>query len=363
MLKKFQVKNFQSHKDTTIEFHPGLNVIRGTSDHGKTALIRALIWLARNRPTGEGFKNLDSGKDDIVEVSLEFDEHRISHIREKGKSKYLVDGEELKAHGAAVPDHVTEALNIRDYNIQEQLDRHFLILSSPGDVAKEFNRIVNLDEIDIVTQRINKLARDNDVRVKISEEKLHELEAQKSSLEFVPSLDNRVSKLEQLREKIRQKEVQKERLEDFLQKYIDLARRLRALAPMAKLEDKVSHNRNLAAKLADLRVRRNALDSLLWKLKDISDLKGVLKGVMGRSEEVKKYRGIANKLLDLQRKRLDLITMREDLEDIQADLVSAGDEWAKKRARFKDLIEKAGTCPLCLSELGKEEIERLVKAI
>lgn len=363
MLKKFRVKNFQSHKDTTIEFHPGLNVIKGTSDHGKTALARAIIWLARNRPTGEGFKNLDAEKDDIVEVSLEFGEHQISHIREKGKSKYLVNGEELKAHGAAVPDHVTELLNIGDYNIKEQLDSPFLILSSPGEVAKEFNRIVNLDEVDVVLQRVNKLVRDNDIRTKISEEKLNELESQKLSLEFVPELDTRIARLEQLREKINQKRVKKERLEDFLRKYVNLARRLRALAPMAQLKDKVSHNRNLAAKMVDLKVRRDALDDLLWKLKDISDLKGVLKGVMDRSEEVKKYRGVANKLLELQRKRLDLMTMREDLEDIQGDLVDSKKDWSEKRVKFKNLIEKAGTCPLCLSELGKEEIERLVKAI
>lgn len=44
-IKKLVVDNFQSHEHTEVEFGPGLNVIVGPSDHGKSALVRALRWL------------------------------------------------------------------------------------------------------------------------------------------------------------------------------------------------------------------------------------------------------------------------------------------------------------------------------
>jgi len=56
MIKYLQIQNFQSHKDSLLEFDPGVNVIVGSSDSGKTAVIRALRWLVWNRPSGDAFR-------------------------------------------------------------------------------------------------------------------------------------------------------------------------------------------------------------------------------------------------------------------------------------------------------------------
>jgi DNA repair protein SbcC/Rad50 len=44
-INKVRIENFQSHEDTLMEFHKGLNVITGPSDHGKSAVMRAIKWV------------------------------------------------------------------------------------------------------------------------------------------------------------------------------------------------------------------------------------------------------------------------------------------------------------------------------
>ena len=47
-LKRVRLENFQSHKNSIIDFDRGLNVIVGPSDSGKSAIIRAIKWALYN---------------------------------------------------------------------------------------------------------------------------------------------------------------------------------------------------------------------------------------------------------------------------------------------------------------------------
>ena len=53
MLSKITLKNIQAHEDLTLEFGPGRNVIHGSSDSGKTAVLRGLLWTAINDGIGD----------------------------------------------------------------------------------------------------------------------------------------------------------------------------------------------------------------------------------------------------------------------------------------------------------------------
>lgn len=49
------IQNFQSHSRSELAFDPGLNVIVGPSDNGKSAVLRALRWALYNEPRGSEF--------------------------------------------------------------------------------------------------------------------------------------------------------------------------------------------------------------------------------------------------------------------------------------------------------------------
>ena len=57
MITKIEIKNFQSHKHTVIDFSNGVNVIIGSSDCGKSAIIKAMRWCITNSPAGNSFRS------------------------------------------------------------------------------------------------------------------------------------------------------------------------------------------------------------------------------------------------------------------------------------------------------------------
>lgn len=164
MINSLILNNFQSHKHSGLEFDPGLNVIIGPSDSGKTAIIRAMRWVVWNRPLGNAMCSNWGG-----ETSIEINANNISVIRKEGKEKsYLLNDLEFKAFGTSVPDEIVNALNLSEINLQSQLDAPFLLSQSAGEVAQHFNRIANLDKIDTGLQNIQswikKISKDIDYK-------------------------------------------------------------------------------------------------------------------------------------------------------------------------------------------------------
>jgi len=59
-ITRLHVENFQNHRNTRLSLSPGLNVIFGEAEQGKSALIRALAWLFFNLPPGADFRRSGS---------------------------------------------------------------------------------------------------------------------------------------------------------------------------------------------------------------------------------------------------------------------------------------------------------------
>ena len=89
MIEYIQLRNFQSHKDSELEFSPGVNVIIGDSDQGKTAIMRAFYWLIFGKPSGDSMRKWNTKAD--TEVTVETAEHQISRIRGKSVNQYIVE--------------------------------------------------------------------------------------------------------------------------------------------------------------------------------------------------------------------------------------------------------------------------------
>ena len=92
-----------------------------------------------------------------------------------------------------------------EINLQEQFDQPFLLAKSysPGEVAKHFNKVAKLDEIDIglknINSSINSINREQKVResdLKIAEEDIKEydhLEKFEAEVEALEALDDQIS--------------------------------------------------------------------------------------------------------------------------------------------------------------------------
>ena len=151
------IKNFQSVRDAQLEFGPGLTMIAGPSDHGKTAILRAVKALLTNR-SGREFISYGTNQCSVVIDGIEW--------HKGADSRYVIDGNSFTRLGVSVPPEVYEKLSIFPVdidgdkvflNLNEQFDGPFLLLSSPSKVAKLFG---NFSSIDVVYGGMAKCVKD-----------------------------------------------------------------------------------------------------------------------------------------------------------------------------------------------------------
>jgi DNA repair ATPase RecN len=176
MINKLSIRNFQSHKDTEVEFCDGINTILGESNRGKTAMLRALYWVFFNRPDGFAFashwiRDPDNNKSLMkpVSVKIELDSKKIiERKRTDAFNGYIMDENEeqpFKALRTNVPEEIQDALNINEGNIQKQMDAPFLLSDTAGGVARFFNKTINLDIIDYLLLQVDRLKRETKAKM------------------------------------------------------------------------------------------------------------------------------------------------------------------------------------------------------
>ena len=166
-IKKLSLRNFQSHRETDLEFSPGLNIIVGPSDQGKSAIIRALRWLFYNEPRGTGFIRVGETRCQVrVELSngvaverirdesgrinryiLECRVRRLWYLN--GLTGGAVGGQEGPGHTKLVVDR-DKALEI---NLAGQLEAPFLLEETGSTRSKVLGRMANLHIIDAAQRK------------------------------------------------------------------------------------------------------------------------------------------------------------------------------------------------------------------
>jgi DNA repair exonuclease SbcCD ATPase subunit len=199
MIASIHLKNFQSHKDTYMEFDPGVNVIVGSSDSGKTAIIRALYWVINNKPDGAAFCSHWGGPTEVIikaagppgQAPVE-----IKRLRTKTKNEYHMGGEVFKAFGHGVPEPIRKALALGAINMQRQLDKHFLISNTAGEVAQTLNETVNLNIIDEAQAGVAKRIRNIQQDIKTEEQRGEELAEELKGYEYIGRAEALIQGLE-----------------------------------------------------------------------------------------------------------------------------------------------------------------------
>jgi len=153
-IKKIELKNFQAHKDTVVDFSAGVNVIVGASDRGKSSIIRALQLVFFNRPGGTAFIR-HGAKEARVTITMD-DGTVIKRVRTASKNYYQIDEQEpLKAPGRDVPPEVLAICPMQEINFQGQHDSPFMLSETAGECGRMLNKCVDLTVIDRVLSDLN----------------------------------------------------------------------------------------------------------------------------------------------------------------------------------------------------------------
>lgn len=218
MLKSIKIFNFQSHKHTEMKLSPGINALAGNSDCGKSAVLRSLCWGILNTPSGDAYisdwAKTQKGsikKGATCRVDIETDEGKqVSRVRGEGFNGYLLflsgaeqSDQSFEAIRSDVPEQVTETLRLGTVNIQRQLDGPFLLSSTPGEVARYINTLVNLTKIDDYQSAVASKIRVLGINKKNIEDAVADSSKQVESLSWVDEAEKKVKKVAELENEFR----------------------------------------------------------------------------------------------------------------------------------------------------------------
>lgn len=229
MITKLQLKNFQCHKSLTLDLSQRVTTIVGSSDVGKSAIIRALQWVCFNRPSGDQFRK--HGEKDVG-VRLTVDGKSITRYRSRSSNSYRINKRMLKAFGATVPESITTHLQIGAFNFQAQHDSPFWLSLSPGEVGRRLNSIVNLEVIDQVLKKNSRRLKHLNMTVEVRKQQAQEQKEQIDGLAWVEDAklsSNRINMLSGLLQRDRLRVSQLEAAIDAIEEIERRRRPLRGL--------------------------------------------------------------------------------------------------------------------------------------
>jgi len=149
MLKKISLENFMAHEATSLELAPGVTVLTGPNNIGKSAIVEALRYLLYNPPPKHVIRH---GAREAV-VRLELDSGEIITWRRQGsRAAYSLQApdrppEEYYKFGREVPEDIRTLLRLDQVvtDTGEKIDIHLgnqrepiFLLDKPGSHAAGF---------------------------------------------------------------------------------------------------------------------------------------------------------------------------------------------------------------------------------
>lgn len=342
MLDVVEISNYQSHEISRFEFCSGINVIVGPSDNGKSAVLRAICWVIENKPDGVGFVShwnlTDKGvlKSPTV-VSLFFDRRIITRRRGKDVNQYEIDGKVLDTVGRDVPPDVASALNMTEVNIQRQLDAHFLLSDSAGEVARILNRTIRLDDIDKLLALVEQKKRATRSSVEQVSIELDEVSNQVKDLGWIENVELLVEKCKTLSISSIGMKKNKEVLELLLREYSSLQQILQD-CNTGSAEQDVEEVLQLDKRLTDAKIDLNDLKISLDRfsaandtLTSLKDLDAILEMVDKAASYISTKAALEIQLRDLKEsvleydKGLQVVNECGDLGELEECIQSIND--------------------------------------
>lgn len=365
MLSSIKIKGFQSHLDTEIEFHPGLNILVGASDAGKTSIHRAIRWVVHNEPHGTAFM---SKRVETTSVTLDTDSGD-SVVRSRGReNSYEVNGKLFQGFGALVPEEVRDLLGMQKAEFSDrevwlsnssQLDAPFLLTETSGQAARMLGKLAGTEDLDAA----GKLANSELVRSRQSlrahmdqQEKLGKELLEYSWLSRIECLLDSMRALYEIIEN-------KKAIRDSL---IEIRRSLLSIQGESVRANEIveSIRPTETQTLAVLNNTRSDLLSIDGQLKLLTAQgersKAILAGVRGvpSIDDLKSNVGVLS----------GLTTLRSDLGTVQSGMQESGDRADGQGSvlrvvsdEYEKYLVDLGICPVCNAPMEEERIHQYIK--
>lgn len=322
MIESVEIRNFQSHKHTVLEFVPGTNVIIGLSDAGKSAVFRAINWVLSNRPLGDAYRS-EWGGDTHVILRLS-DGNVVERFRSASSNEYRVNGEILKAFGSDPPEAVLEVLRMDSANIQAQGAPPFLLSASPGEAARMLNKAASLDEIDRTIANLRKSLQETNRRLEYNTKQKERLEEELQEYANLAYLEEQVLELESIEEEYQKRKSSTESLSKLVSNVRKVSEDLSKLDYVPALIKRCEDVDKLYERLETVTDGANALEGIIRQvevaerdLKKTDKVPELLEALDAITDQHQDYRDRKSRLLTLMRIVRRIKTVQASLDKVQ----------------------------------------------
>lgn len=326
-LQSISLKNFRSWKNETVEFDPGVSIIIGENDNGKTNILRGINWAANNKPPGEDYRSHWGGDTSVV---LKIEDKEVGRHRTDKDNFYTLTGykEPFKSFGQGVPETIKQFLNLSAINIAFQLDGPFLLGKSPSDVARYYNDIVNLDIIDRSLRNIRKTLSDENNELESKEKEKEKLTTQLKDFEWLDDAEKNIVSLEKQQEIIRKKDAEWSALSVLSKLLKEQQETLNKITQITKHERQVLRFINIENKIKKKDTELQELKIFTEKLNSLEEKEAKIQAVLMFERKV-------NCLISLDRKIDTALTEYNEL----TDFIKAIKEYEEKEKSIRNKIK------------------------
>jgi len=359
VINEIVIHNFKSHKDTQVSFCPGVNVFIGLSDHGKTNVIRAINWVANNRPLGDGVINRDSTEASVeLTVSHAKGDKTATVRRTKGKNinEYVVNGDNnhpFTAFGSDPPPQILDVMNLSEINLQRQFEPYFLVFDSPGQVATFIRSVTKLDEIDRVIDVINHHVKQSHTEIEVCNSEMGDVLVRLGAAARIP-IENLQNKIDRARGLV----TVNEKINTNITRLTSVVECIVAIEPIEIPEDTDQKLKLIQQKIeqsSTLQTKINRLNQILTTIRQTTSIR------MPDTKEILNHINIAERKYNESKSRRDRLGVLVD----QIRVVNAAGELNKRsiyavEMELEELRSQLTLCPTCGTELTEESKERLL---
>lgn len=296
-LDKLTIENFMCYDSIEVDFSKGTTAFIGRSGNGKSTILRAIKWLYYDEPSGSDF--IQTGQTRAT-VTGEFSNgYKLTRSRTNSSTgTYIITDPKgnKKTLKNFSHDFPVEVLNVHqtpkvdlfnngpeDLSFSNQLDQHFLITTSGGNIATAIGNLAHTNSIDKAIKEVKRKISNQNSEVKGFQKRIDE---KKEELENFETLDN-------------------------LQKNIDILDRL--MNEKKNYEETIEDNHNLIDSIAE---SIDLIDELKEKLSNIPNLDLIVKK---HEESIDKFKRLSqlNKIeSNIKTSKKDIKLFKEKLDSI-----------------------------------------------
>jgi DNA repair exonuclease SbcCD ATPase subunit len=157
-IKSVTLKNFQSYKDQTVNFNPGLNLLLGTSDSGKSAILRAISFVLYNYPKKDSLIHWGETE---TKVTIEFsDGVKVTRIKGEDRNAIVAfDAKGNKIEKEKIDKEIPEDIKLLlgnppqdEFNglisYADQFSPMFLVDLSPTDLPRSLSGLTGIEMLE-----------------------------------------------------------------------------------------------------------------------------------------------------------------------------------------------------------------------